>query len=406
MAFKKIPNIDRVHFIGRNENFGMTIYDLLKLQSSFLSKGEIDNFVCSNEVQMVNNPLFEENKDILFSPIRVYYEMTLACNLQCKTCLNNSGKPEQDELDIDQAIKVIYGLKNDYVFDVRFTGGEPTQKPGWETIIQTAKNLGLITTLTSNGIYSEETLKKLIAIHPHETSISLDGFGKHNDNIRGKGSFKLATESIKKLKKAGCRVTINSLVTKLMDLDDVKRLLEFAEVYCDDISFFHMRPIGRAEYMKEEMLGSDDLHRFMEQIEKNLINHPKLKVRTRSSSLTYNSIGNEQKETFGLMEGGPDGFTRLNILSNGDIYAGGCVPYVEPSLRSKLSLGNIIQEDYSLLNVWRFSERLKRIREKSSELKRRCENCTDYKNKCSGFTLEMELYRQIDSDYKNPYCKK
>jgi len=392
-------------FIARNENFGMVVYDVSRLEHFFLPREEINDFISLHDVQIMDNIPFEENKEILFAPIRVYYEVTLACNLKCRTCLNNSGKSKQDELDLEQSIQVIEGLKEDSVFDVRFTGGELTQKPSWDVIMQTAKRVGLVVTLTSNGIYSPETIEKLIIIKPHETSISLDGFGIHNDYIRGKGSFEKAIESIKKLKEGGCRVTINSLITRMLDENDIKRMLNFAEIYCDDISFFHMRPIGRGTNVKEKMLDYDELHQFMEKIEKIKETHPKLKVRTRSSSLIYNSIGREQKKEFGLMEGGPDGFTRLNILSNGDLYAGGCVPYVEPRLQPKLKLGNIVQEEYSLSNIWRFNERLKRIREISSDLKKKCDNCSDYKTKCSGFTLEMELYRKINPDHKNPYCK-
>ena len=54
---------------------------------------------------------------------------------------------------------------------------------------------------------------------------------------------------------------------------------------------------------------------------------------------------------FGLKLGGPDGFTRFNLLADGSVWAGGYVPYIDP----KLNLGNVKNENFSLLNIWRNS---------------------------------------------------
>ncbi len=142
----------------------------------------------------------------------------------------------------------------------------------------------------------------------------------------------------------------------------------------------------------------------MAKVDRMRMEYPGLNVRTRSSSLRDNSMTRRSARKFGLMQGGSDGFTRFNIMSNGDLYAGGCTMYVNQRLRGKLVLGNIVSDGYSLLNVWRNSLRLQKIREESVRLKARCDTCVDYETKCSGFTLEMELYGQLNPE-GNIYCK-
>ncbi len=390
---------------ARNEVFGKTVFDPNTFKHFFMHEEEFKNFRMENVVEIMDNTVFHDTPNILFSPIRVYFDLTLDCNLRCRTCLNNSGESLEDELNLEESMKVIEGLKKDYIFDVRFSGGEPTLKKGWDMILKKAKDEGLTISLNTNGILSDKNLNKLIEINPDETTVSLDGFGEHNDYLRGKGSFDRAISSIKYLKENGCRVTINSTLTSIIDDSDIKGLLDFASEYCDDISFFHLRPLGRAENEANLLLDYDELGLMMRRINDEKKKYPELFVRTGSESLKSNSIDSKDAKKYGLEEGGSDGFTRFNIMYNGDLFAGGCVPYINQSIKDDLKLGNIIEEDYSLLKVWRFNDKLREIRKMSRKLKNRCNNCSDYTTTCSGFTLEMELYGRI-AFKKNIYCKR
>ncbi len=240
---------------SRNETFGKTIFDPNTFRHFFLSNEQFLTFKKDNSVTEFDNQPFSENPLIIYSPIRVYFDLTSTCNLRCRTCLNTSGKPQTDELSLDDSIKVIEGLAGDFVFDVRFSGGEPTLKEGWVKILKRAKERGLTFSINSNGIYSSKTIEDLVEINPDEISISVDGFRDGNDYIRGKGTFDRATDSIRQLSMAGCRVTINTAVTSLIREDDVRKLLDFADEFCEDISFFHARPIGRASRMKDKLLN-------------------------------------------------------------------------------------------------------------------------------------------------------
>ncbi|KKK93575.1 hypothetical protein LCGC14_2691510, partial [marine sediment metagenome] len=354
--------------LTRNEYFGKSIYDPNTFRHYYASDSECAEFIRHSRVRELDNDCINAVTGIIYSPIRVYFDLTSQCNLTCKTCLNRSGNAMFDELSIRESIRVVEGMHRDSVFEIRFSGGEPTLKRGWHLIMARSQELGLVTSLNSNGVYDGNTLDKLIKIRPEETTISLDGYREGNDHIRGKGMYQRAVDSIRELSAAGCRVTINTVITGALCERDIRGLLDLTSKYCADISFFHIRPFGRATDHKDLHLNYAKLCKYYELIDKIMCDYPEARVRTRSSSLRRNSIGVGEAMAHGLLSGGADGFTRLNILPNGDIFAGGCVPYVDSMFREQLLLGNILQEDYSVLNVWRGNQKLCNIRGLSSKL--------------------------------------
>jgi len=388
---------------ARNEKFGKTVFDPNSFKHKFMSDEEFEELLKENFVQLIGNDQSGSDSRVIVAPIRAYYDITYACNLRCRTCLNESSKASEDELNLENALRVVEGLAQDGVFDIRFSGGEPTQKEGWDLILSRAKELGLAISLNTNGIYSPENLERLIKINPDEVTVSLDGYGAYNDQIRGRGSYLRASEAIKKISEAGCRVTINSVMTRGTSDGDILNLLAFASEYCADISFFHPRPLGRVKRHSHLLLDFGSLDQLTRRVDELKAEFPAFNVRTRSSSLHNNAIGGEA-EDFGLMVGGSDGFTRFNIMPNGSMYAGGCVLYVSSQLRDELNLGNIVDEGFTVQRVWHNSPKLWEIRYFSSGLKDRCDACTSQGKSCPGFTLEME-YLALESGGKNIYCE-
>ena len=387
-------------FSARNENFGKTIFNNNNYDYFFIDDLEFKKFKKESKVKEKDNIPFAKEKRILFSPIRVYFDITTACNLRCKTCLNSSGNSLEDELSTEESIETIEGFGKDNVFYVKFSGGEPTQRKDWVELIKTAKDVGLIIGMNTNAIYSKETLNDMLKLDIDEISVSLDGFREQNDYIRGKGSFDKASMSIKELYSAGKKITINSVVTKKTKESDLRDLINFASKYCEDISFFHPRPIGRAKNIIDIIPNFYELNEIMKNVDKIKKDYGNFKIKSRSENLRKDLINLSSSDTK-LMVGGPDGFTRFNIMSDGKLFAGGCVPYVSDSL--DMSLGNIRDENFSLLNIWRNSSKLWDIRNLSSKLQKRCNSCSSYNVDCSGFTLEMELYKKVYGN--NPFCR-
>ena len=110
LAPKEAVATTRKLFSVREESFGYTFYDKAKLRHRLVKKDDISTVLGENGIGIgdcdyLPTNIIDTRTDILYSPIRIYYETTLACNLHCETCFNDSGKPRPGELTTDELIK-------------------------------------------------------------------------------------------------------------------------------------------------------------------------------------------------------------------------------------------------------------------------------------------------------------
>jgi MoaA/NifB/PqqE/SkfB family radical SAM enzyme len=384
--------MDEKQFVTRAESFGKVVFDRDTFGFRLMNENEYKSFVENNKenIEELDNKPF--NGDVLSAPVKLYYDLTSECNLRCKSCHNQSGFAGDDELSTEQALSVVEGVKKDNIFHIKFSGGELTQRPDWDVILTHAKELGLVTSINTNGIYNSKTLEKMISLPLDEINISLDGTKRTNDSIRGSGSYDVITSTISKLHEAGKKVTVNSLITSLTTQEDIEHLLEFGSKNSYSVDFFHVRPMGRAAKNPYLNITFDKLAQMYKTVLENKIKYPQLIHQPKLD-------GNNEY----LINGGTDGFYTFNILPNGDLFAGGCVKYVDPAQTEFMKLGNIIEEGFSVRNVWQNSPILSKLREEYATLQMRCNACFNYKSKCQGFTPEMDLYKQLNKT--NPFCK-
>jgi MoaA/NifB/PqqE/SkfB family radical SAM enzyme len=364
--------------LSRNEVFGKALYDNVTFTPKYLKLEDYN----AEEVFFEKNNTPNLRVDILSAPIRVYLDLTTECSLRCDHCLNSSGKKSLDELSEDEWLSVVSGLADDGVLDIKLTGGEFTLKEGWQNIARHIKNNNMLLTMNTNGNYGSQIIDNLIQLNPDEVSVSIDGIATHY-NIRHNMK---AFDTVKVLHSAGVRTVINTVITKQLNASEAKELIEFSNLYADDISFFPARPLGNA---KASMIPSyDDLVAFGKEL-----NY----VKSHNEHLNKASF---KESVLGLRIGSGDGLTRFNIMANGDLFAGGCALYVN-GMRQELLLGNIKDEHYSILNIWHNSKKLDEFRDWTRNLQLRCNKCAE--NDCSGLIMEMEVYRKATGF--NPYCK-
>jgi radical SAM protein with 4Fe4S-binding SPASM domain len=394
-------------FVLRDEPFGYTLFDKQKMRHKFLARGSLPEELCFDDIRVNSYEKLDADlngalDDIIFSPIRMYFELTSACNLRCKTCFNQSGKPKPDELTTEEVKKTLKGFRNDNVFDVRFSGGELTARSDWFELLKYAKDLGFSVSFNTNGVYRnhEDTVEKIVSLNADQVAISIDGGKDFHNYIRSNSTFEKAVKTLKDLHKKGTHLRINTVLTRGSG-NDLEEILELASQYVEEINFFYMRTAGRALDILDQVMTYDELLAFDEKIEPYKAKYPHVNILHGAKVLAINSIDKIKKNNVGLKMGGPDGFTRFNILPNGSIWPGGYTPHLRP----EFYLGNIKDEGYTLLNIWRNSPELKRFREISLKLQEDCYECPEKGVKCVGASMEMEFYRQLDSANTNPYCK-
>lgn len=395
--------MERNRFVLRDEYFGGTLYDRKLLKHKFISKNQIDSGISVDGAEVETPEIWKGDiqnvpEGLLYSPTRIYFELTRECNLRCSHCFNSSGNPMPNEMKTEEVMSCLEGLRKDNVFDMRFTGGELTMRPDWFDVLKRAKDLGFSVSVNTNGVYKDfnKTIERFVSLDLDQITISIDGNKNHHDSIRGRGTFDKSMQSLKALKESGAKLRTNTVITRL-SVEDAEEIVSLVSPYVSEVAFFHMRMTGRAQEILEKAVTFEELHNFnigMEEIKKK---YPNIRMFFGELAMIVNSTINNK---FGLRLGGPDGFTRFNILADGSIWPGGYVPYIEPDLY----LGNVKDENYRIVDIWRNSPKLNEFREWSGLLVERCLICPEFGEKCPGVNVEMELIRKNSPQTGNPYC--
>lgn len=391
--------------ILRDEVFGSTVYDRKKLIHSFLNHEQTaETLVKDPGIEYWEADTTGLRKDIIYSPIRIYYELTTGCNLRCRTCFNSSGNPLNDELTTSEVLKLLDGLRKEHVFDIRFTGGELTTKEGWDEILQHAMDLGFGVSMNTNGVYDDpKNLEKLIKIQPHQVTLSFDGLKETHDYIRGKGNFDRSFQSLLTLYNAGVPTRTNTLITHEV-ADRVEDMIQFFEPYVSDMAFFNMRLVGRARNIQSRGISYSELREFNQKMSKIVPNHPTIRILYREDGENLNGL--QEYEKVGLSTGRcPGGLTRFVMTSEGNYHACGYLPYINPeSLVPGSFLGNAKSDGFAVIKTWRSSSSLEEYRKLNSKTTQECFSCAVYDSECPGVCLADELNKYNFEGGVNPYC--
>lgn len=150
-------------------------------------------------------------------PFFVSYQVTLRCNRKCVFC--NAWKLKTfSELDTEEAKKVVGELGDFGVGALGITGGEPLIRRDLEEIAACAKRKGLIVGVNTNGTLLNAKRAKSISNVFDTVFVSLDGFEKTHDAIRGEnGTFREAVAGLKNLiaVKHDCTVGVNFVLNNM-----------------------------------------------------------------------------------------------------------------------------------------------------------------------------------------------
>jgi MoaA/NifB/PqqE/SkfB family radical SAM enzyme len=117
---------------------------------------------------------------------------------------------------------------------LRFTGGEPLLRGDIATIINYSYSLGLINTLSTNGILFPERIKEIKKLD--SVAISLEGPEDIHDTIRGAGAHKKAFLALEKARDKNISLTITTVLTSL-NLECIGYLLSTAQAFNAKIFF-------------------------------------------------------------------------------------------------------------------------------------------------------------------------
>lgn len=189
-------------------------------------------------------------------PLRVYWELTRACDLACRHC-RAEAQPSRgaDELTTTECVDVLRDLAaaGAPFPHVIFTGGDPLKRPDLFDLVREGVRLGLGVSVAPSATMSltRETVLGLKDAGVEAMSLSLDGsIAARHDAIRGVlGCFGWTLAAAQRVVAAGIPLQINTLVTRetASDLETIAQLV--ARLGAARWSLFFLIGVGRGRVL-------------------------------------------------------------------------------------------------------------------------------------------------------------
>jgi len=166
-------------------------------------------------------------------PLWLLAELTYKCPLQCPYCSNPldfAGSRFKHELTTDEWSRVFREAKALGVLQLGLSGGEPLLRPDLESLVATAHQLGLYTSLiTSAHRLTRERLAGLKEAGLDHVQISVQAADAElSDRIAGTKAFKDKLAAYHFTKELGFPLTVN-VVLHRENLHQVEALIRLAE---------------------------------------------------------------------------------------------------------------------------------------------------------------------------------
>ena len=172
---------------------------------------------------------------------------TRRCNLRCLHCYSQSGPEERAELEASLIEAVLEDAAR-LGFDVlAVSGGEPFLYRGLAQVLTRAKELGLFTSVTTNGTLLSTTRLRLLVGLVDLLAISVDGQpGSHNEIRASPDAFERLVQGLPKLRATGMPFGFIFTLTQY-NLHELEWVANFAlEQGARLLQIHPLEPAGRA----------------------------------------------------------------------------------------------------------------------------------------------------------------
>ncbi len=167
-------------------------------------------FRLSNLIKSVTNGQKERSLDGSI----IIWNFTNRCNLACHHCYSYASPNSKDFLTTEFILDSINELKKAGIKFVIFSGGEPLIRKDIFQIAEAMREAGIVTYLSTNGLYvDEKNVDKIIKTFNY-IGISIDGIEEVHDKFRGlKGAYKKSIGAIALIQKHGGNAGIRFTIT-------------------------------------------------------------------------------------------------------------------------------------------------------------------------------------------------
>jgi radical SAM protein len=340
------------------------------------------------------------------APRNVYWEMTIACDLDCVHC-RASAIPHRDplELTFEQGQALMRDVK-EMGSMIILTGGDPMKRPDLFDLIAYGREIGLPVSITpsTTPTLTREVVEKFKQLGVSAMGTSLDGPNAqvHDNFRRVEGTFANSMNALSWAREFGIPVQINTTVTSetLPHLEEMHRLL--SEEFAPPVrrwSLFLLVPVGRGEQLG--IPSADDIEELCAWIygvaadapyHVGTVEAPHYRrywlQRKLEEGMDPEELGKlAMRMGFGVR----DGNGVIFVSHKGEVYPAGFLPHP--------LLGNVRSEPLSA--IYRNSPQLAQLRDMDS-LKGKCGRC-EYRWMCGG--SRARAYGMTgDAMESDPFC--
>ncbi len=339
------------------------------------------------------------------------WNFTNRCNLSCMHCYSKADLDAVDTLTTEDIFKTLDKFKENGVKFLIFSGGEPLTRKDLYDIAQRCKELGIITYLSTNGLYVGKNNAQKIIDTFNYVGISIDGSQKTHDYFRGlEGSFRESMKAVKLLNSfEGSKVGIRFTITK-ETYDDLEFIFELAEKEnISKIYISHLVYSGRGldnlemdltkdqrrvavNYILDKAFEYYESGRDIEIVTGNMEQDAILFLDRFGKK--YPNLKDEMKSRLIAWGGNSAGRKLLNIDSEGN---------VKPDPFFPSYIGNILNEDFSDIWTKKPIELLQKLRVHPRKISGKCSEC-DYLNICNGGSRSRAYAIYGDIWSEDPSC--
>jgi radical SAM protein with 4Fe4S-binding SPASM domain len=216
-----------------------------------LSPQEFLNITRDKFLKMVKEP----------KPLTCWYSITEECDLRCKFCFADSGKPLDDELTTDEIYALLDNITEAGTRSIVFGGGEPTlRKDLLEVIRYAAYNKNMFVALNTHGqALDKPYVKKLVNAGISQVKISIDGLQESHDWNRGTGTFDKCIQALKNCVEARISTVIWIATISQMNYKEIPQMVKMATDLGADICMVQLFPGGKWSGKMDLMLSKDQV---------------------------------------------------------------------------------------------------------------------------------------------------
>lgn len=312
------------------------------------------------------------------------WNVTNRCNLSCLHCYSKSTLENPDSLSLDDILKTLPSLVQSGVKFIIFSGGEPLTRDDIFEIADKCRELGIVTYLSTNGLYVKSGNVKKIADSFDYIGVSIDGNKETHDYFRGlKGSFDLSIEAIKLLlaysNRVGVRFTLTQKTKKdLPFIFELAETMRIPKVYISHLVYsgrglenqqMDISPLERyeaAKFIIDKALEYYEQGTDIEVVTGNM--EPDAILLYERFRELYPLSAKNMKEKLIAWGGNSAGRKLVNIDSKGN---------VKPDPFFPVTIGNI--KERSFCDIWRDDENetLSFLRNHPRRLSGNCSECEE-----------------------------